>query len=71
MLTLRFLARVKALERAISSPVGRWCEVAEVKLLLSGSRDCDEGPLDDGISCHKGWGFLRAAINESVCGVCV
>ena len=25
--------------------------------------------LDDGISCRKGWGFLRAAINEPVWGV--
>ena len=39
--------------------------MAEVKLQLSGSRDCDEGPLDDGISCHKGWGFLRAALGDS------
>ena len=44
MLTLRFLARVKALEKAISLPVGRWCKIAEVKLQLSGSRDCDKGP---------------------------
>ena len=40
-------------------PVGKWCEVAEVKLQLSGSHDYDEGLPDDGISCHEGWGFLR------------
>ena len=45
MLSLRFLARVKALVRAISSAC--W-EVAEVKLQLSGSHDCDKVPLDDG-----------------------
>ena len=41
MLTLRFLATVKALVRAISSLLGggvRW------QLQLSGSRDCDKGP---------------------------
>ena len=68
MLTLRFLARVKALVRAISSAC--W-EVAEVKLQLSGSHDCDKVPLDDGISFRKGWGFLRAAISEPVWGVWV
>ena len=45
--------------------------MAEVKLQLSGSHDCDEGPLDDGISCCERWGFLRAAINEPVWGVWV
>ena len=40
--------------------------MAEVKLQLSVSHDYDEGLPDDGISCHEGWGFLRAAINEPV-----
>ena len=28
-------------------------------------------PLDDGISCCIGWGFLRVAINKPVWGVWV